>query len=209
MRLSSIAEAWVALQRIIALLLLPAAVLPMLVCAAMIRAHNRGPIIIAQYREGIDGKPFRMFKLRTMYPDAHARLGKVVVVDPEIEHEWERFGRIAGDPRVAGGAARVARRYSIDEVPQLLNVIRGEMALVGPRPLPPDIAARMRPADLKARRGVLPGLTGLWQISGRGDLDLVTMGELDARYVTNRSVRRDLSIILGTIRAVLSARGAY
>lgn len=198
---------WLVVQRLMAALLLPTAASLVFLFALPIRRASRGRVIVRQHREGLGGAVFPMFKLRTMYLDAEDRLA--ALGNAGLDEEWRRFGRFADDPRVAGPFARWARRYSIDELPQLINVVRGEMALVGPRPLPPDIAARLRPADLIARRRVVPGLTGLWQVSGRSDLDLEEMGRLDHEYVNRRCLRLDLAILLKTLSAVLSARGAY
>ena len=143
-----------------------------------------------------------------MHCDADTRLASFLA-DRAAAEEWRRFGRLTHDPRIAGRFGAWARRYSIDELPQLMNVVRGEMALVGPRPLPPDIAARLRAEDLEARRAVAPGMTGLWQVSGRSELDLEAMGRLDRDYVQRRSVLLDLSILLRTLPTVVSARGAY
>jgi len=201
-------ELWPISQRIIAAVLLVLSVPLWLGCAILIRSDSPGQPIVRQSREGRGGATFSLFKLRTMHRDADARLA-TVLTDPAVAEEWRRFGRLAHDPRIAGRFAALARRYSIDELPQLMNVVRGEMALVGPRPLPPEIAARLRTEDLEARRAVAPGLTGLWQVSGRSELDLEAMGRLDRDYVQRRSVLLDLSIILRTLPAVVSGRGAY
>lgn len=201
------AELWLITQRFLAAVLLPPAALLLIVFALTIRRTSPGHMLFTQSREGRGGKSFGMFKLRTMDVGADERFAALVAAGSG--DEWTRFGRIVGDPRVAGPWARLARRYSIDELPQLLNVVRGEMALVGPRPLPPEIAARLPPADLSVRRRVVPGVTGLWQVSGRGDLDLEAMGRLDNYYVRHRSLRLDLTILLKTAAAVWSARGAY
>ena len=201
-------ELWSISQRILAAVLLALSVPLWLGFAILIRGGSRGELFVRQSREGRRGAIFTMFKLRTMHCDADARLAEFFA-DPAAAEEWRRFGRLARDPRIAGRFAALARRYSIDELPQLVNVVRGEMALVGPRPLPPEIAARLCAEDLEARRAVAPGLTGLWQVSGRSELDLEAMGRLDRDYVQRRSVPLDLSILLRTLPVVVSARGAY
>ena len=201
-------DLWSISQRILAAVLLALSVPLWLGFAILIRANSPGGPIVKQSREGRGGAIFTVFKLRTMHCDADARLAEFLG-DPAAAEEWRRFGRLAHDPRIAGRFGALARRYSIDELPQLVNVVRGEMALVGPRPLPPEIAARLCAADLDARRAVAPGLTGLWQVSGRSELDLEAMGRLDRDYVQRRSVQLDLSILLRTLPVVVSARGAY
>jgi len=201
-------ELWWIAQRILAAVLLVLSAPLWLGFAILIRVGSPGALIVRQPREGRGGAIFAVFKLRTMHCDADARLASSLS-DPAVAEEWRRFGRLVDDPRIAGRFGALARRYSIDELPQLANVVRGEMALVGPRPLPPEIAARLRTEDLEARRAVVPGLTGLWQVSGRSALDLEAMGQIDHDYVRRRCVLLDLSILLRTLFVVVSARGAY
>jgi lipopolysaccharide/colanic/teichoic acid biosynthesis glycosyltransferase len=202
-------RAWGWGQRALAaVLLLPAAAVAVPV-GLLIRLGSRGPILIRQPREGRDGARFAMYKLRTMVPDGEARLAEHLARDEAAREEWSRYGRLAGDPRIAGGVARFARRFSIDELPQLLNVLRGEMNLVGPRPLPPEVVTGMSDEDRWRRQSVLPGMTGLWQVSGRSELEIAEMGRLDRIYLSDASVRRDLGILLRTAWVVLGGRGAY
>jgi len=185
----------------LALLVLAAPVLALL--ALVVRLDSPGPAFFRQVRVGRHGRPFTMYKLRTMVTDAE-------VVRAEIEHADEGAGvlfKIRRDPRVTR-AGRVLRRTSLDELPQLLNVVRGEMSLVGPRPaLPGEVAAY----DERTRRrlAVRPGLTGLWQVSGRSDLGWEESVGLDLSYTDNVTLGRDLGICLRTVRAVTSRRGAY
>lgn len=202
-------ELWEYAQRLLALILLPAALLIAGAFAALIRLGSPGPILIPQCREGRSGETFRIYKLRTMVLDAERVLDRELSRNEQARSEWERFGRLAEDPRIAGGAARLARRFSIDEMPQILNVIRGEMNLVGPRPLPPEIAARMAPADRLCRQSLRPGITGLWQVSGRSDLSITEMGRIDRIYVSRRTFAVDLIVLLRTVPAVVNGRGAY
>lgn len=182
--------------------------LPLIVAAALvIRARSPGPLIIRSVRERQGGEHFEMLKIRTMYEDGAARL-QAALACPDRLAEWQSHGRIRPDPRVIGRRARWIRSASIDELPQLWNVARGEMALVGPRPLPPEIAALL-PARARAiRRTVRPGLTGLWQVMGRDNLTLRQMATLDCFYVRRRSLGFDMIVLARTIPAVLSARGA-
>jgi exopolysaccharide production protein ExoY len=200
---------WTALQRVVAALFLPPAYGVALCVGLLIRLHSPGPILVRLSREGKDGVCFPMYKLRTMVIDADAALRKCLNENEDLRREWQQFGRLACDPRIAGPVARQARRFSIDELPQILDVVCGRMALVGPRPLPVEVAARMRPDDRKCRQTVLPGITGLWQISGRSELSIDAMGSLDRLYVRKRTILRDVGILLRTPWAVASGRGAY
>jgi len=175
----------------------------MLTVAAVIRATSPGPALFRQVRVGKDGREFRIFKFRTMYTDAEARLSELADLN---EHDGLLF-KIRNDPRVTKIGA-VLRRYSIDELPQLLNVLRGEMSLVGPRPpLPSEVA--LYPLDMRRRLAVKPGLTGLWQVSGRADLPWEEVVRLDLRYVEAWSLTLDLVILLRTVTAVFRSSGAY
>ena len=161
-------------------------------CAIWIRRDSPGPAIFAQTRIGKDGRPFTMYKLRTMRSD----------VDP-----YERAPGDANDPRLSG-FGQWLRNTSIDELPQLVNVLRGEMSLVGPRPEMPFLVEQYD--DWQRRRlSVLPGLTGLWQILGRKDLPMTENLQYDFYYIRNRSLLFDLSILLRTVGVVLTRKGAY
>ena len=174
-----------------------------------IQLSSPGTVFFRQARVGRGGRAFGMWKLRTMGPDAEERLRLALANDAALRREWHAYGRLARDPRIVGGAARLARRFSVDELPQLLNVLAGDMALVGPRPVLPDQADQM-PAALRAlRESVRPGLTGLWQVSGRSNMTLRQMARFDALYVRRASPRLDVWLMLKTPRAVLSAQGAY
>ena len=175
----------------------------LLLSAALVRVTSRGPIIYRSWRPGIGGEPFACLKFRTMYPDADER-------QSEIEALNEASGalfKIRRDPRLTP-VGRLLRRYSIDELPQLINVLRGQMSLVGPRPLPERDFARLEDWH-KKRYLVLPGMTGLWQISGRSELDFDDLVRLDFLYLERWSVGLDLAILLKTIPAVFSRRGAF
>jgi len=202
-------RAWGWTQRVLAAaLLLPAAAVALPV-GLLIRLGSRGPILIRQPREGRDGMPFGMYKLRTMVADGEARLEEHLARDEAAREEWSRYGRLAGDPRIAGRVAWLARRFSVDELPQILNVVRGEMNLVGPRPLPLDVLDAMEDEDRRRRQAVLPGMTGLWQVSGRSELEIAEMGRLDQAYLRDPSVWRDVGILLRTAWVVLGGKGAY
>ena len=188
---------------IFALLTLPL----FLTLMVLIRLDTPGPAIFRQTRIGRGGKPFQVFKFRTMQADAEAALKTYLAAHPEEALEWTETQKLSHDPRITK-IGRFLRRTSLDELPQLINVLRGEMSFVGPRPIVEDEIARYDEVfPLYCR--VLPGITGLWQISGRSD---VTYGErvsLDRYYITNWSVWLDWYILARTVPVVLGMRGAY
>lgn len=177
----------------------------LLLIALTIRTTSPGPALFRQIRVGEDGRQFSMYKFRSMVPDAEDRL-----LDLRAANHHGADGRlfkIPDDPRITR-IGKVLRRYSLDELPQLINVIKGDMSLVGPRPpLPSEVAHYTRHGwfRMKAR----PGLTGLWQVSGRSNLDPDASLELDLRYVENWSLSLDAVILWKTARAVVSSAGAY
>jgi exopolysaccharide biosynthesis polyprenyl glycosylphosphotransferase len=171
--------------------------------ALMVKLTSRGPVFYRSIRPGLGGMPFACFKFRTMYHDADQR-------QSELEERNEAGGaifKIRNDPRVTP-VGRFLRRWSFDELPQLFNVIRGEMSLVGPRPLPQRDYERLEDWHRK-RYLVLPGMTGLWQVSGRSELDFDELVRLDFLYLERWSVFLDLAILLRTIPAVIRAHGAW
>ncbi|GAB4047204.1 sugar transferase [Catellatospora paridis] len=164
---------------------------------------RRGPVIFRQTRVGRNGAPFRIYKFRTMYSDAESQLQKLRTLN---EHDGSLF-KIRADPRVTP-IGRWLRKYSLDELPQLCNVLKGDMSLVGPRPpLPTEVAEYG--FEMRRRLLVKPGLTGLWQVSGRSDLPWAEAVRLDVHYVENWSLWMDLLILARTARAVLKGTGAY
>jgi exopolysaccharide biosynthesis polyprenyl glycosylphosphotransferase len=176
----------------------------LLVIAALIRfGPGAGPAMFRQKRVGRDGREFQIFKFRTMYLDAEARLAELMDLN---EHDGALF-KMRNDPRITP-VGRWLRRFSLDELPQLINVVLGHMSLVGPRPpLPVEVANY--PADMLRRLVVKPGMTGLWQVSGRSDLSWEESIRLDLRYVENWSLTMDLVILARTVSAVLRLSGAY
>jgi exopolysaccharide biosynthesis polyprenyl glycosylphosphotransferase len=168
-----------------------------------IRVSSRGPVIYRSVRPGIGGAPFACFKFRTMYRDADQR-------QADLESLNEASGalfKIKDDPRMTP-VGRILRRYSLDELPQLVNVLLGQMSLVGPRPLPQRDFDRLEEWH-KKRYLVLPGITGLWQVSGRSELDFDDLVRLDFLYLERWSVALDLTILVKTIPAVATRRGAF
>ena len=173
------------------------------VLAALIRLDSAGPVLYRQTRVGRDGRPFTMLKFRTMVVDADHRRAALV----ESTGGADVLFKLRDDPRITR-LGRVLRRYSLDELPQLVNVLRGEMSLVGPRPPLPEEVQRYQP-DTHRRLVVRPGITGLWQVSGRSDLSWEESVRIDLRYVENWSLSLDVWIMCRTLRAVVGHRGAY
>jgi exopolysaccharide biosynthesis polyprenyl glycosylphosphotransferase len=178
--------------------------LPMLALLMLaVRCDSRGPVVFRQERVGKDDHRFMLLKLRTMVVDAEARRREMA---GQNDAEGPLF-KIRDDPRVTR-IGRFLRRFSLDELPQLVNVLLGQMSLVGPRPPLPAEVERYD-GDVRRRLAVKPGITGLWQVSGRSDLTWEEGVRLDLSYVENWSLRLDLVILSRTVRAVLAAEGAY
>jgi len=190
-------------DKVVALLALIVLAVPMLVIAIVIRSTSEGPALFKQTRIGRGGREFQVLKFRTMVHNAEEL--KHLLAD-ENEHDGVLF-KIRNDPRITR-VGHFLRRYSIDELPQLLNVLRGEMSLVGPRPPLPEEVARYG-SDVRRRLVVKPGMTGLWQVSGRSDLSWEESVRLDLRYVENWSLILDLQILWKTWGAVKNGEGAY
>lgn len=184
--------------------------MPILLLAVLcVRIISPGPVLFRQTRTGLRQNRFAMYKLRTMVVDSEARLTAHFETHPADREEWVRYRRLRNDPRIIPYVGGPIRRLSIDELPQLWNVIRGDMSLVGPRPLEVEVASGFEPNRLERRSRVRPGMTGLWQVSGRSETDLHRMIELDDEYVSHWSVAMDLSILAKTPLAVVSRRGAF
>ena len=179
----------------------------MLFVAALVHLQDGGPVIFRQRRIGRGGRPFSCLKFRTMAVNAEQILNDVLRSSPQRRGEWEREHKLRNDPRVTRLGAFL-RRTSIDELPQLLNVLRGEMSLVGPRPIVEAEINRYGPR-FKYYAAVRPGITGLWQVSGRNDLSYRTRVAMDVTYVRTRTARLDLRIMLATVYAVVMQRGSY
>lgn len=180
------------------------ALLPLMAVAALaIKLDSRGPVLFRQIRIGQNGQPFAMLKFRSMQSDAEARRKELL---PHSDRDGICF-KARQDPRITR-VGRVLRRLSLDELPQLFNILRGDMSIVGPRPALPDEVARY-PERAFGRLAAKPGLTGVWQVSGRADLGFDKMIDLDLAYVQSRSALLDMILIAMTLRAVISGRGAY
>ncbi|MDB4916770.1 MAG: sugar transferase [Gemmatimonadetes bacterium] len=177
----------------------------LLVLAALVKIDSPGPVFFSDARLGLGGRRFHMFKFRTMRAGADEEKASVAHLNAS---EDSRLFKIRGDPRVTR-VGRVIRRWSLDELPQLVNVLVGDMSLVGPRPFFEEDLTRYEPHHLE-RLSVLPGVTGVWQVSGRSDiLDFEEVVRLDRGYIDAWSLRGDLRILMMTIPAVVQRRGAY
>jgi lipopolysaccharide/colanic/teichoic acid biosynthesis glycosyltransferase len=178
-------------------------VVPMVLIAVAVRLEDRGPALFRQERVGLGGGRFTLFKFRTMFRGGDdGRLRDLIARELRGENTVENgSSKLNNDRRITRTGAFL-RKTSLDELPQLLNVLRGDMTLVGPRPCL-DWEADMFPAEFEPRFSVPPGLTGLWQVSGRSALGTLEMLKLDVRYVRTRSLRTDVNILLRTVPALL------
>lgn len=182
---------------------------PLIGAAALaVKAASRGSAFFGQDRVGFRGRRIRVWKIRTMHLDAEARLERHLAGDELARREWETRFKLRRDPRIVPGIGGLLRRFSLDELPQLLNVLRGDMSLVGPRPFPDYHLQKFTPAFREFRSQVRPGLTGLWQVMVRSDGGLDEQQALDSHYIRNWSLWLDLYVIMRTSLAVIVGKGA-
>jgi lipopolysaccharide/colanic/teichoic acid biosynthesis glycosyltransferase len=179
----------------------------MLLTALIIKLQDGGPIFFGHTRIGRGGRAFKCLKFRSMVVDAEERLHRLLERDPVARQEWAADQKLRVDPRITAFGAAL-RKSSLDELPQLLNVLRGEMSIVGPRPIVQAEVVRYGRA-YRYYCKVRPGITGLWQVSGRNDVSYRQRVALDALYARSRSLGLNVSIILRTIPAVLLRKGSY
>jgi Undecaprenyl-phosphate galactose phosphotransferase WbaP len=182
--------------------------LMLLTAVALKVASPHGPIFFGHLRAGRNGKTIVTWKFRTMVTNASQVLEEHLAAHPERREEWYTFCKLTDDPRVIPYVGRILRKFSLDELPQLWNVVRGDMSLVGPRPVPLEDVSRYTPT-FRLYKKMRPGITGLWQVSGRNLTTFQERVDLDAYYVTNWSPWLDLYILFRTIRTVLLCEGAY
>jgi exopolysaccharide production protein ExoY len=196
-----------ALDLAIVTLLLPVALIVMVPVALAIWLHDGGPVIYRHRRVGRGGLAFDCLKFRTMRRDADRALDAHLARSPEARAEWAASRKLRHDPRVLGRLGRFLRETSLDELPQLFNVLGGAMSLVGPRPVVREELARYA-GQRHWYLAVRPGVTGPWQVGGRSDTSYAVRVRLDVDYARNPSLRRDLGILLRTMRLLLSRKGA-
>jgi Undecaprenyl-phosphate galactose phosphotransferase WbaP len=192
----------------VSLLLLPVLAPLISILGLIIKLDSPGPIFYSQTRIGRGGGSFGIYKFRSMYRDSKARLEHILRTDRHAKQEWESTFKLKNDPRITRVGAFL-RRTSLDELPQILNVLKGEMSLVGPRPVVEEEITRYYKEYADYYRLVRPGITGLWQVSGRNDIDYDVRVRLDSWYVLNWSVWLDLLMLVKTVRVVLKKEGAY
>lgn len=182
---------------------------PLLVYIAYrIKKEDPGPVYFAHTRIGKDGKPFPCYKFRSMVVNSQEMLQKYLAENPAAREEWERDFKLKDDPRVTP-IGKFLRSTSLDELPQIFNVLRGEMSLVGPRPVIQEELDKYYGETAKLYCTVKPGITGLWQVSGRSDIGYDERVALDATYIKYRSMWGDIVILWKTIGVVLMKKGAY
>lgn len=181
--------------------------IPMLIIALMVRADG-GRAMFSHARVGLGGRLFGCLKFRSMVPDAEARLNALLATDEAARTEWAETRKLRNDPRVTP-IGRFLRATSLDELPQLINVLKGDMSLVGPRPVQAQELAAYYGAAAEHYQSVRPGITGPWQVSGRNETSYDRRVALDVAYATQPSLMQDLRILLRTPAVVLLRRGAY
>jgi Undecaprenyl-phosphate galactose phosphotransferase WbaP len=184
------------------------AILPFLLfIALLVKISSPGPVIYKHTRIGMHGRPFKVYKFRSMVMDAEERLQSLLAADSQIRQEWEENHKLKNDPRITG-VGKFLRRTSLDEFPQLLNILKGEMSLVGPRPIV-EGEVKKYGEDFARIFSVKPGITGLWQVSGRSDTDYGERVAFDTYYLQSWSVWLDLWVLFKTIGVVFKGKGAY
>jgi exopolysaccharide biosynthesis polyprenyl glycosylphosphotransferase len=198
-----------AVDLLISLALVPLALPVIALFALLVMACSPGLPFYGQMRVGRNGKGFRVWKIRSMVRDADERLQALLERDSDIRRQWQAHMKLKSDPRVIPLLGHLMRRFSIDELPQLFNVLTGDMSLIGPRPLP-DYHLRVIPVELaELRARVRPGITGLSQVSGRSARSVAEQAQLDAYYIRNWSLWIDLHVLMLTMVEVISGRGAH
>ncbi len=181
----------------------------LLISALLIRKVSPGNPFYVQLREGQNGREIGVLKLRTMYLDADWTLRQHLEENPAAQLEWDRFCKLKQDPRILPGVGGFLRKTSLDELPQLWNVLKGEMSLVGPRPFPAYHNQLFNPDVRSIRMQVPPGITGLWQVTARSNGDLTMQASLDEYYIRNWSLWLDLYVLIRTVKVVLTQEGSY
>ena len=173
----------------------------------LIKITSHGPILYSAERLGLGGKTIKVFKFRTMHQDAHAKLEQMLESDPQLRKEWQEKFKLRDDPRITA-LGRILRRSSLDELPQFFNVLKGEMAVIGPRPIVED-EKKYYGENYAIVNRVKPGITGYWQVSGRSENIYSKRVRMDMYYIMNWSVWLDIYILLKTVKEVIYCKGAF
>ncbi len=192
----------------ISITILPILIPVMVIISLFIKLTSKGPVIFSQKRVGKDGKVFKCYKFRTMYEDAEERLKEILENNPDLKVEWLKNRKLKNDPRITP-IGKFLRKTSLDELPQIFNVLKGDMSLVGPRPVTTEEIKMYYKESAYYYYSVLPGITGLWQVSGRSNTDYENRIALDTWYVRNWSVWLDVVILFKTVKIILKREGAY
>lgn len=179
-----------------------------LIVGAAVKCSSEGPILYKSRRVGKGGKIFNCFKFRTMYQDAEVRLEEILTSNPKLAEEWAQFDKLRSDPRVTP-LGRLLRKTSLDELPQFLNVLKGDLSVVGPRPYDLEASARLIAEEALSIFSVRPGITGIWQVSGRNALSFTDRRQLDVLYAKQHSFWQDMLLVCKTIPVVLRSKGAF
>lgn len=195
------------MYRILALFLILILLPILLIFGLLIKINYPGSILYSQIREGKNGKPFKIYKLRTMVQNSDELLNRFRNEDVEFSQKWIETGIIKNDPRIAGKTAKIARELSIDEIPQLINVFKGEMAFIGPRPLEIESLEAINSNTRNLRHSVLPGITGLAQVQKR-NATIREMQFYDRVFIKNQSIKMKTHILCRTITAIINRSGA-
>lgn len=179
-----------------------------LLVSIAVKCSSKGPIFYKSRRVGKNGKLFDCFKFRTMHKNAESRLEEVLSSNPILAEEWAQFDKLKFDPRVTA-VGRFLRKTSLDELPQFFNVLKGDLSVVGPRPYDLEASARLSEEEAGLIFSVRPGITGIWQVSGRNALSFQMRRQLDVLYAEQHSFWQDMKLLCKTIPAVLRSKGAF
>jgi len=176
--------------------------------AVIIKLTDGGNIIYGHERVGKGGRKFKVLKFRSMYMDADKKLKEILENDPKAKEEWEKTFKLKNDPRITP-IGKFLRKTSLDELPQFINVIKGDMSVVGPRPVVEEELIKYYKEKANLYKSIKPGVTGYWQVEGRSDTDYDERIKMDEYYIKNQSFLFDLKIILKTIKVMITRKGAY
>lgn len=182
--------------------------LPLFFVIYILISLDGGNVLFGNKRVGREGRKFSCLKFRTMFPNSEKILHEFLESDAEANSIWQTHRKIKNDPRITN-IGIFLRKSSLDELPQLINVLKGEMSIVGPRPILPEEIKFFDAQQLKSYYSVKPGITGLWQVSGRNNISFKGRVDLDTKYINNWSIRNDIAIMLKTVAVVIKRKGAY